>query len=113
MIVLFTGVLAHAVRLPQPDAANILCVQNGNDFRRYPADAPVLGRVIQLTPYADRQDRVGYIIDRAYGGGGGSIFIGEASPPAEPIRTGEAVVAPRKIKDAPPVYPVEALQARI
>src|SRR4029077_20576083 len=36
MIVLFTGALAHAVTLPQPDAVNILYVQNGNEFKRYP-----------------------------------------------------------------------------
>jgi len=50
MIVLFTGPLAHASRLPLPDSSGVLYVQEGDAFRRYPANAPLLTRVAEFTP---------------------------------------------------------------
>lgn len=50
MIILFTGPLRGATSLPLPDAVNVVYIQEGDTFRRHPENAPVLTRVIELTP---------------------------------------------------------------
>ncbi len=50
MIILFTGPLGAATSLPLPDGGNVVYIQEGDTFRRHPENAPVLTRVIELTP---------------------------------------------------------------
>jgi TonB family protein len=121
MIVLFTGPLSHGVKLAQPDVSSVLYVQDGDMFRPHPEDGRLMDQVVEFTPNAGRPDRVLYSI----GQHGGSVFVGKPSSvqPAltdssrttadQPVRIPGNVAAPRKVKDAAPIYPEQALQAGI
>jgi hypothetical protein len=50
MIVLFTGPLAQAVRLPLSDASSVLYIQESGTFRKHPAETRVLDRVAEFSP---------------------------------------------------------------
>lgn len=60
-------------------------------------------------------NRDGLIGSGLPGGGDASLDIGAAPPPraSAPVRIGRGMQSPRKIRDARPVYPPEALAAQI
>jgi hypothetical protein len=76
MIVLFTGPLARVVNLPQPDASNVIYVQNGDGFRPYPSGVRVRDRAVELTPYIDRPGVLRLWVEHASGSrSGGDIVV--------------------------------------
>jgi hypothetical protein len=76
MIILFTGAVERATSLPLPDASDVVYIQDGDSFRRYPEDAPVLTRVIELAP-GSTANMVLYKMERlADKTTSGEIFIG-------------------------------------
>jgi len=118
MIVLFTGPVTGTVKLAQPDASNVVYVQEQATFRRYPSAIPLLNRFVEFTPVS--QDRIAYSVEHtSMGRTGGTVSLLENRPgepqilPTQPSRIGGNIIAPRKIKDSVPVYPAEASAAGI
>ena len=78
MIILFTERLAQMAVLPQPDASDVLYVQEGSTFRRYPTDSPVLSRVVEIMPYGNRPGLLHLSVEHVLGAkSGGDIVIRE------------------------------------
>jgi TonB family protein len=118
MIVLFTGPLTRSVKLPEPDASNVVYVQEGDAFSHYPSDIGALNRFVEFTPFS--QDRISFSIEHAtIGRTGGSVSLplgGVAGPPSrstQPSRLGGNIVTPRRLEDTAPVYPAQAIAAGI
>jgi len=118
MIMLFTGPVTGTVKLAQPDASNVVYVQEQGTFRRYPSEIPLLNRFVEFRSV--NQDRIAYSVEHAsMGRTGGTVSLLENRPaepqilPTQPSRIGGNIIAPRKIKDSVPVYPAEASAAGI
>jgi TonB family protein len=111
-------VLRHSPRgwieLPQP-AVTALYVQEIDTFRRYPAPAGVLDRVVRFSVIDGQPDRVLYRIQSASGQRyGGSIWIKDPPTAQNDRALSGGILQPgvrtraRKIKDSAPVYPSQA-----
>jgi TonB family protein len=119
MIVVLGHSLMGPVELPQP-TVTALYVQEADTFRRYPAPARVLDRVVRFSVIDGQPDRVLYRIQSASGRRyGGSIWVKDP-PTAEDDRPfAGGILQPgvltraRKIKDSAPVYPFQARTAGI
>lgn len=64
-----------AVELAQPDATEVIYVQNGNEWKMYPPDAPTLKRAILLEPFKHDPRSTSYMVELADGAAqGGTAF---------------------------------------
>jgi hypothetical protein len=63
--------------LPQPNNCHVIYYQVGDEWRRFPADAPVLKKRIRLTPDPSNQNLFNMWQEAYFGsdaGGGGGLF---------------------------------------
>ena len=64
-----------AVELAQPDATDVIYIQDGNEWKMYPPDAPTLKRAILLEPFKHDPRSTSYMVELADGAAqGGTAF---------------------------------------
>lgn len=74
-IIVMQHQLKSSVELPQPDGVNVIYVQDGDEWRMYPANAPTLKRTIRLEIPDDNKDVTHYWVEHASGArSGGQAF---------------------------------------
>lgn len=67
--------VGSAVELAQPDATEVIYIQNGNEWKMYPPDSPTLRRSILLEPFKHDPRSTGYMVELADGAAqGGTAF---------------------------------------
>jgi hypothetical protein len=66
-LIVFTGPLRAEVELQQPDRANVVYVQRGEEWKMYPPDAPTLRDKIKLRPSKAAPEGIEGVVEPAAG----------------------------------------------